>query len=137
MCSETLALKALTIYSSLPFPITVSAIPKQSEAEEMARTAVKKDITSHITWHVLGILAKNRKDYEEASRAFGMARKQDPVSLADVTQTAYHAEGDRTTSPFFVTQCHYTSTPGNLPQRCRSAIISSRFDRKCEIPGSV
>lgn len=45
----------------------------------MARTAVKKDITSHITWHVLGILAKNRKDYEEASRAFGMARKQDPV----------------------------------------------------------
>lgn len=77
--TETLALKALTIYSSLPFPITVAALPKQAEAEEMARTAVKKDITSHITWHVLGILAKNRKDYDEASRAFGMARKQDPV----------------------------------------------------------
>lgn len=47
----------------------------------MARTAVKKDITSHMTWHVLGIMAKNKKDYEEASRAFAMARKQDNVSL--------------------------------------------------------
>lgn len=81
MGAETLAIKALTLYSSLPYPMTVSALPKQAEAEDMARTAVKKDITSHITWHVLGILAKNRKDYEEASRAFGMARKQDPVSV--------------------------------------------------------
>lgn len=78
---ETLALKALTLYSSIPYPVTVSTQPRQAEAEEMARLAVKKDITSHITWHVLGILAKNRKDYEEASRAFGMARKQDPVSV--------------------------------------------------------
>lgn len=77
-CPETLALKALTIYSSIPYPVALSG-PKQTEAEELARTAVKKDITSHITWHVLGILAKNRKDYEEATRAFGMARKQDPV----------------------------------------------------------
>jgi peptide alpha-N-acetyltransferase len=52
-------------------------LPKQEEAEHLARTAIKKDITSHITWHVLGILAKVRKDWEEASRAFAMARKQD------------------------------------------------------------
>ncbi|GFZ49424.1 hypothetical protein JCM24511_07544 [Saitozyma sp. JCM 24511] len=74
---ETLALKALTLYSSLPSPLTVSTAPKQDEAEAMARLAVKKDITSHITWHVLGILAKSRKDWDEASRAFAMARKQD------------------------------------------------------------
>lgn len=79
LASETLALKALTIHSSLPFPITVSSAPKQEEAEAMARTAVKKDISSHITWHVLGILAKSRKDWEEATRAFAMARKQDSV----------------------------------------------------------
>lgn len=47
----------------------------------MAKTAVKKDITSHITWHVLGIMAKGRKDWEEASRAFAMARKQDSVGI--------------------------------------------------------
>ncbi|ORY35432.1 NMDA receptor-regulated protein 1-domain-containing protein [Naematelia encephala] len=74
---ETLALKALTLHASLPFPITVGALPKQEEAEQMARTAVKKDITSHITWHVLGIIAKTKKDWDEASRAFAMARKQD------------------------------------------------------------
>ena len=61
--------------------ITVSSAPKQEEAENMARTAVKKDITSHITWHVLGILAKSRKDWEEATRAFAMARKQDSVGI--------------------------------------------------------
>ncbi|EIW67336.1 hypothetical protein M231_02521 [Tremella mesenterica] len=78
---ETLALKALSLHSSLPMPPTVASLPKQEEAEAMARTAVKKDITSHITWHVLGILAKNRKDWEEASRAFAMARKQDSENV--------------------------------------------------------
>lgn len=80
---ETLALKALTLHSSLPFPATATSLPKQEEAEAMARTAVKKDITSHITWHVLGILAKVRKDWEEAARAFAMARKQDSVSSVE------------------------------------------------------
>lgn len=47
----------------------------------MARLAVKKDITSHITWHVLGIMAKTRRDWGEASKAFAMARKQDPDNI--------------------------------------------------------
>lgn len=47
----------------------------------MARLGVKKDMQSHITWHVLGILAKTRRDWKEASMAFAMARKQDPVWL--------------------------------------------------------
>lgn len=62
-------------------PATAASQPKQDEAEAMAKTAVKKDITSHITWHVLGIMAKGRKDWEEASRAFAMARKQDSVGI--------------------------------------------------------
>ncbi|KIR78233.1 peptide alpha-N-acetyltransferase [Cryptococcus gattii EJB2] len=78
---ETLAIKALTLHSSLPDPPTASSVPKREEAEAMARLAVKKDITSHITWHVLGILAKNRKDWDEASRAFAMARRQDPDNI--------------------------------------------------------
>jgi peptide alpha-N-acetyltransferase len=68
------------MHSSLPYPPTVSSIAKLPEIEEMARLAVKKDMMSHITWHVLGIMAKNRKDYTEASRAFTQARKIDPVS---------------------------------------------------------
>ncbi len=77
--TETLAIKALTIHSSLPIPATAASQPKEEEAEAMARLAVKKDMSSHITWHVLGILAKARKDFEEASRAFAMARKIDSV----------------------------------------------------------
>jgi len=80
-CAETLAIKALTIHSSLPIPTTISSQAKEEEAEAMARLAVKKDMSSHITWHVLGILAKSRKDWEEASRAFAMARKIETVSI--------------------------------------------------------
>jgi peptide alpha-N-acetyltransferase len=47
----------------------------------MARLAVKKDINSHITWHVLGILAKVRRDWDEAAKAFAMARRQDPDNI--------------------------------------------------------
>lgn len=56
-------------------------MPKAEEAETMARLAIKKDMTSHITWHVLGILAKTRKDWDEATKAFAMARKQDPDNI--------------------------------------------------------
>lgn len=81
LTAETIALKALTIHSSLPFPPTPTSVPKAEEAEAMARVAIKKDMTSHITWHVLGILAKTRKDWDEATKAFAMARKQDPDNI--------------------------------------------------------
>ena len=68
--------------TALPYTATVASIGKLAEIEEMARTAVKKDMGSHITWHVLGIMARNRKDYNEASKAYGQARKIDPVSIA-------------------------------------------------------
>jgi cytochrome c-type biogenesis protein CcmH/NrfG len=67
--------------SALPYPATVASVGKLAEIEEMARTAVKKDMASHITWHVLGIMARNRKDYNEASKAYGQARKIDPVRI--------------------------------------------------------
>lgn len=38
-----------------------------------------------MTWHVLGIMAKNKKDWSEASRAFAMARKQDNVNILPFT----------------------------------------------------
>jgi hypothetical protein len=66
----------------------------------MAKLAVKKDITSHITWHVMGILAKTRKDWDEASKAFAMARKQDNVGLYVTLSLGQRADsGFRTISP--------------------------------------
>ncbi|KAK4688996.1 N-alpha-acetyltransferase 15/16, NatA auxiliary subunit, partial [Tremellales sp. Uapishka_1] len=78
---ETLAIKALTLHSSLPIPATAASLPKQEEAEEMARLAIRKDMTSHLCWHVLGILAKSKKDWAEASKAFAMARKLDADNI--------------------------------------------------------
>lgn len=104
---ETIALKALSLQSSLPFPPTVSSAPKQEEAEAMARLAVKKDITSHITWHVLGIFAKNRKDWEEASRAFAMARKQDPDNIPVIRDSIALYLHTRQYGPAVAARHHY------------------------------
>ncbi|WVR07434.1 hypothetical protein IAU60_004475 [Kwoniella sp. DSM 27419] len=104
---ETLALKALTLHSSLPEPLTVSSVPKKEEAEAMARLAVKKDITSHITWHVLGILAKSRKDWDEASRAFAMARKQDSDNIPLIRDSISLFTHTRQFGPAVAARHHY------------------------------
>ncbi|WVQ81930.1 hypothetical protein IAT38_004057 [Cryptococcus sp. DSM 104549] len=104
---ETLALKALTLHSSLPDPITASALPKKEEAEAMARLAIKKDLTSHITWHVLGILAKNRKDWDEASRAFAQARKQDPDNIPLIRDSIALHTHTRQFASALATRHHY------------------------------
>lgn len=111
---ETLALKALTLHSSLPSPPTVSSLPKQEEAETMARLAVKKDITSHITWHVLGILAKVRKDWEEASRAFAMARKQDADNIPLMRDCIALYLHTRQYAPAVAARHHHLLTRPNL-----------------------
>jgi Tfp pilus assembly protein PilF len=130
--TETIALKALTMQSSLPYPATVSSNAKLAEIEEMARTAVKKDMMSHITWHVLGIMARNRKDYNEASKAYGQARKIDPVS-------ASHRYGltlmSRTISHYSEIRCLYTSTLDSTQWQSKSASISLLFDLRSVVPG--
>jgi hypothetical protein len=118
--------------SSLPYPATVSSNAKLVEIEEMARTAVKKDMTSHITWHVLGIMARNRKDYNEASKAYGQARKIDPVSTSCLLMTKLIS---RTIFPYSVIPCPSTSTLDNTPWQSKSANISSPFDLRSEVRG--
>ena len=118
--------------SSLPYPATVSSNAKLVEIEEMARTAVKKDMTSHITWHVLGIMARNRKDYIEASKAYGQARKIDPVGIQRLVRILLMR---RTISLYYATLCPSTSTLDNTQWPSKSANISSLFDPRCVVPG--
>jgi hypothetical protein len=118
--------------SSLPYPATVSSNAKLVEIEEMARTAVKKDMTSHITWHVMGIMARNRKDYIEASKAYGQARKIDPVRPSHIYEITLMR---RTTSLYYATRCLFTSTLDNTQWPSKSANISSLFDLRCVVPG--
>jgi hypothetical protein len=118
--------------SSLPYPATVSSNAKLVEIEEMARTAVKKDMTSHITWHVMGIMARNRKDYIEASKAYGQARKIDPVRPSHINEITLTK---RTTSLYCATPCLFTFTLDNTQWPSKSANISSPFDLRCVVPG--
>jgi hypothetical protein len=118
--------------SSLPYPATVSSNAKLVEIEEMARTAVKKDMTSHITWHVMGIMARNRKDYIEASKAYGQARKIDPVRPSHINEITLMT---RTTSLYCATPCPFTSTLDNTQWPSKYANISSRSDLRCVVPG--
>jgi len=118
--------------SSLPYPATVSSNAKLVEIEEMARTAVKKDMTSHITWHVLGIMARNRKDYVEASKAYGQARKIDPVSIQLLGRGMLMG---RTIFRYYATPCLFTSTLDNTPWPSRFASTFSHFDLRCVVPG--
>jgi hypothetical protein len=118
--------------SSLPYPATVSSNAKLVEIEEMARTAVKKDMTSHITWHVMGIMARNRKDYIEASKAYGQARKIDPVRPPHIYEITLMR---RTTSLYYATPCLFTSTLDNTQWPSKSANTFSLFDLRCVVPG--
>ena len=120
--------------SSLPYPATASSNAKLVEIEEMARTAVKKDMMSHITWHVLGIMARNRKDYSEASKAYGQARKIDPVSISHLGRMALKS---RTTSLYCVIPCPSTCTLDSTQWLSKSANTSSHSDLRFVVPGSA
>ncbi|KAL0228381.1 hypothetical protein RCL1_004524 [Eukaryota sp. TZLM3-RCL] len=66
---DTLAMKALILSTSQP--------KKLDEAFDMAKTAIKFCIKSHITWHVLGLLHKAKEEYPAALKAFKTALRHD------------------------------------------------------------
>lgn len=82
LASETLAIKALIIHSSLPHNHpTPSSQPKGEEAEHLIQLALKKDPYSHITHHVHSIIARANKDWDTASSALDKARKIDEDNI--------------------------------------------------------
>ncbi|KAF2151252.1 N-terminal acetyltransferase A, auxiliary subunit [Myriangium duriaei CBS 260.36] len=67
---DTIAMKALIINSQ----------GKSDEAFELAKTALKHAMKSHVCWHVYGLLYKTAKNYEEAIKAYKFALRLDPES---------------------------------------------------------
>jgi predicted Zn-dependent protease len=64
---ETLAMKGLILNS----------MDRKQEAYNNARKGVRHDLTSHITWHVLGILHRTDRNYAEATLCFKNAIRFD------------------------------------------------------------
>jgi len=68
---ETLAMKGLTL----------NCMDKKTEAYELVKKGIKFDITSHVCWHVLGLLYRSDRDYVEASKCYNTALKHDKENI--------------------------------------------------------
>lgn len=80
--TETLAIKAVIIHSSLPYNHpTASSVPKAEEADQLIAAAIRKDPFSHITFHVQAIILRAKKDWAGASASLKKAREIDPQNI--------------------------------------------------------
>jgi peptide alpha-N-acetyltransferase len=68
---ETLCMKGLTL----------SSLDKKEEAYDLVRLGLKKDIRSHVCWHVYGLLYRQDRDYFEAIKCYRQALRIDTENL--------------------------------------------------------
>ena len=64
---ETLAMKGLTL----------NCMDRKKEAYEHVRLGLKKNMMSHVCWHVYGLLYRSDRDYKEAIKCYKQALKRD------------------------------------------------------------
>jgi hypothetical protein len=57
---ETLAMKGLTL----------NCMERKQEAYEHVRMGLKKNMLSHVCWHVYGLLYRSDRDYKEAIKCY-------------------------------------------------------------------
>ncbi|KAG5519500.1 hypothetical protein PMAC_002128 [Pneumocystis sp. 'macacae'] len=68
---ETLAMKGLIL----------SLLNKKPEGYELARKGLRNNLTSHVCWHVFGLLHRLDKNYNEAIKCYLNALKHDKENL--------------------------------------------------------
>ncbi|EEB88275.1 hypothetical protein MPER_13973, partial [Moniliophthora perniciosa FA553] len=54
---------------------------KREEGIDLVKKGVRLDLTSHIVWHVFGLIQKGEKNYEEALKSYIQALKFDKENL--------------------------------------------------------
>ena len=52
---------------------------RREEGLELVKKGVRLDLTSHICWHVFGLVQKADKNYEEALKSYTQALRFDKV----------------------------------------------------------
>ncbi|KAB7503296.1 N-alpha-acetyltransferase 16, NatA auxiliary subunit, partial [Armadillidium nasatum] len=68
---ETLAMKGLTL----------NCLGRKEEAYNFVRQGLRNNLTSHVCWHVYGLLQRSDKKYEEAIKCYRNALKWDKDNL--------------------------------------------------------
>lgn len=53
---------------------------RREEGIDLVKKGVRLDLTSHIVWHVFGLIQKGEKNFEEALKSYGQALRFDKVS---------------------------------------------------------
>jgi N-alpha-acetyltransferase 15/16, NatA auxiliary subunit len=70
---ETLSMKGLILNSMGP--------ARKAEAYDLCKKGLRHDLTSHICWHVLGMVYRADRNYEEALKCYSNAIKFDKDNL--------------------------------------------------------
>ncbi|KAF8639266.1 hypothetical protein AX16_010338 [Volvariella volvacea WC 439] len=68
---ETLCMKGLLLVH----------MGKREEGVDLVRTGIRLDLTSHICWHVFGLIQKGEKNYEEALKSYTQALRFDKENM--------------------------------------------------------
>lgn len=61
---------------------------KRDEGIDLVKKGVRLDLTSHICWHVFGIVQKGEKNYEEALKSYTQALRFDRVRSNSISASA-------------------------------------------------
>jgi peptide alpha-N-acetyltransferase len=70
MCAETTCMKGLVL----------THMGRREEGVDLVRKGVQLDLSSHICWHVYGLIHKGEKNYKEALKCYTQALRYDKVS---------------------------------------------------------
>lgn len=79
--------------------LVLTHMGKREEGIDLVKKGVKLDLTSHIVWHVFGLIQKGEKNYEEALKSYTQALRFDKVRLMFNKYQYTHSISGRTGKP--------------------------------------
>ena len=98
---------------------------RREEGIDLVKKGVRLDLTSHIVWHVFGLIQKGEKNYEEALKSYSQALRFDKVrTLLGLQSTRLQGRFRR------------TSTSCATRHRSKPSCVRTRASSKLVIPSS-
>ncbi|KAI0711428.1 NMDA receptor-regulated protein 1a [Earliella scabrosa] len=71
--------------------LILTHLGRREEGLELVKQGVRLDLTSHICWHVFGLIQKGQKNYEEALKSYTQALRFDKEN-ANILRDAAHLQ---------------------------------------------